>query len=1392
MKRFKSVFTAYALCAGLLCGLFASCENSLVPAPTALSLSGMTRSAAPQGLSASNGLAGIIQLTWQPVNGASRYYIYGTDAATPKESDFKQVGQTTNTTIDIRVNPGSTAWYRVSAVDSAYTETKQSLAVRGSSLARPYITSIESTSNEKTGEICVKIDWYMANCNAGTYLSSIEYEVKYTNPQNETSSQVLRASELSATTLSITDLNPSTSYKFQVVARNIDFGSEEESAVLDKETLHRLRPAAPVELKATEGSDTSKVTLSFKLPQKADVCKTADNSYITYPLYFKVYRKEHSAADWPSTVYATISPDPENNNAYNPGEEITWDDTIDKPYRGVLYDYKVQSYVQLDDLVKNGEYSYIETSENSAGTTTGWAMKQAVLSVGTYTPVKEGDSYVSAEAGFNFVWDNFPSEITSANTASNYTFWLYEQKKGFGDTDVYGTQTFKEAFSSIASVSTCRRSFKMPDDNGYYKYTMYIVPKGSPAPAEGSTGAPSEALDSAATLNELIVTDNAQGIENFKVKSKYTDHFDISWDVNSGWTYTLTYIQTVDGISDGQTYVVDISTPGNVRDTGNISSEGVCRTYTLSAKPASGAPISSTAEPAYSLGTPAPIFDEANPSYDSISIKWKKVDAASSYKVQFPFPGNDAVNVVLPAEGIVGNVTVSEDSIGHEYYTYTFSKDELGSYYKDATTSGDDRIVKVTAASEAESNNQAEGSVTARTIGPGNTDLKTSVSEYEKKIVSTWNAVPGAAGYIVKRMRYTMRDKTAVKPDKPAFEFFYVDASTLEVSVNDGEKISCMTAEQSGNKITLTDEYAAAPVDNAAVWQVTQSRIPWGIPVEYAVIPVADSSDKMDKEGILNYAGASSSEKLAYTNLDSIAKKGCTFGYGLNVRASKSEYSGKVIVTWDMPYGNAADVSHLRPFIYRRKKGRTTGYKDADLVGSNITDPKAQEANVDSFRTIDELTGPYEYVVKYISTAPDVDKNDPFVSSYIDTLKETRDAIFDTDEWKAKSGEWEPANVGYLFYLPELSVTGLDSLGNESFTESVYWKTWDYEPRLLGPADDGDTPAYTIWTKNLNNASGWFQVGSMDTNGVVKSVSRDWDKTSITPGTNSLALTPTGLTDSTGCNNGLLKVQRDQKHYYMIRAQRKNEAGETIYTYLGLDGSIWTYRKISAEEFTKNVLVIVADALAQAGIAESDRTCTGYNGSGPFKTNRAGGSTKFTYGTSSNNFRHNFYELPGFAYDEKDGKPKPFTSDYTISMPDKGEYGVIMYSPYYFEETTITVSHASGRPSYQGSIKFTAGKKLGFWTISADKTYSFTADTTTSSGVSKVFNADKNQNTFESFFPVNLGESYHDKVTHKDQNAGGVQYNDSWWGGVQVQDDGSWRLVQKDSKPDSEFTEQGD
>ena len=98
-------------------------------------------------------------------------------------------------------------------------------------------------------------------------------------------------------------------------------------------------------------------------------------------------------------------------------------------------------------------------------------------------------------------------------------------------------------------------------------------------------------------------------------------------------------------------------------------------------------------------------------------------------------------------------------------------------------------------------------------------------------------------------------------------------------------------------------------------------------------------------------------------------------------------------------------------------------------------------------------------------------------------------------------------------------------------------------------------------------------------------------------------------------------MQRDYRHYYMIRAQRKNSAGNTIYTYIGLDENMWTYRRISAEEFAKNVLLIIADAVNQCGIAESDRDTTGYDSNGFFRTNRYKLNTGFMYGTEKSHSR---------------------------------------------------------------------------------------------------------------------------------------------------------------------------
>ena len=85
------------------------------------------------------------------------------------------------------------------------------------------------------------------------------------------------------------------------------------------------------------------------------------------------------------------------------------------------------------------------------------------------------------------------------------------------------------------------------------------------------------------------------------------------------------------------------------------------------------------------------------------------------------------------------------------------------------------------------------------------------------------------------------------------------------------------------------------------------------------------------------------------------------------------------------------------------------------------------------------------------------------------------------------------------------------------------------------------------------------------------------------------------FSDDSGYHNGLLKVQRDYKHYYKIEALRKNSAGDLIVASLGAfdgvtttddesgstrnDSSVYTYRKITGEEFAKCITLITADGI---------------------------------------------------------------------------------------------------------------------------------------------------------------------------------------------------------------------
>ncbi|MBO4318913.1 MAG: fibronectin type III domain-containing protein, partial [Treponema sp.] len=504
--KMPSVLT---LTLSLFLSFFVSCKNEYITAPTPLAGSSLSRNVAPQNVNVTNGREKIY-LSWQELTGASRYYIYGTDAATPREEDFIQLTQTTATSIELDVSPGSTVWYKVSAVDSSFNETKKSLAVRGSTLARPEITAIENYEDKINGEISVSIDWFMANCNRNTYLAVTEYDIKYIPEGGTEQVRTYRAADLDLTHVVLENLDPHTKYTFQVIARNTSYGDTRESLALDQETLHRLRPAAPENLVATHGSEKNKVILTFTLPEGADILKKSDGSYKQVPLKFEIYRKESSTETWPSLPMNTVSI--EN---YKKGDTATYEDSVTDSHRGIIYDYKVKSIAVIPSSIRNdSDYTFMESSENSASVASGWAMKAPALYIKDYTPVlkEDGNSYAYATMGLNFIWDNFHEDSVELENMvkSNYKYWLYSQKKEFTDGAAYVTH-FEGEFDSITSLNQFDKTFvfsdDIPDDRGYYKFTVCIVSKNDPTPEEGSTVIP-EGLEQAVTAHEQIVTNN--------------------------------------------------------------------------------------------------------------------------------------------------------------------------------------------------------------------------------------------------------------------------------------------------------------------------------------------------------------------------------------------------------------------------------------------------------------------------------------------------------------------------------------------------------------------------------------------------------------------------------------------------------------------------------------------------------------------------------------------------------------------------------------------------------------------------------------------------------------------------------------------------------------------
>ncbi len=272
-----------------------------------------------------------------------------------------------------------------------------------------------------------------------------------------------------------------------------------------------------------------------------------------------------------------------------------------------------------------------------------------------------------------------------------------------------------------------------------------------------------------------------------------------------------------------------------------------------------------------------------------------------------------------------------------------------------------------------------------------------------------------------------------------------------------------------------------------------------------------------------------------------------------------------------------------------------------------------------------------------------------------------------------------------MFTLPDIQPTK-QTTANESPTEEVKWTLYNKTTHALGPES-----GYTLYIKNLNingtkaNNDNWWTLFEYDVNGEITHTGKEnWYNTILeskgTGDTKTVILTPKELADN-GAYDGLLKVQRDYKHYYKITATRKNTQGEIITA----SSENYAYREITEAEFKRGIGLILADALFRAGIpkayssdfigrpeVQQKTTC------GAFEFIHTAWKDNFKWNTNGD-YKHEFLRTPA----QPDSR---LASGWTIKLSAQG--GSCKNNKLHsLPKTDITVTHETGLKSYTNSDK---------------------------------------------------------------------------------------------------------
>lgn len=1426
------------------CFIFFGCKGMLpVPQVSQASdilLQGNKAIATPLNVTASHGQKRQITISWTPVSNAKYYYIYR--AETP-HSQFVQIDEAAGEEASkaISVPAGFSGYFKVAAVTGLGEISELSLASYGTSLASPVITDIQQDDEAASATIY----WFMENLNEKSYLSSVQFNVICYNPDGSEKDHIL-LSKTENTFCTFENLNTATVYSYDVEAYLLsDQTASEKSMKVDKATAVSLIPQV-ANFTATEGTEKDqKVTLTITLPQMAKTPSstgtggTDSPGYEDKPLYFKIQRFNEANQIYDTVVdylsfngsTTLLDKDHEDFALYTEGNKVTWYDTSVE--RGIKYKYRVLSYV--DNYFENGSETtrkVVTHDPAKANVKTGWAANIPAISSTQVEYTKDiaanaDVEYIkSASLKLNASWESLGKE-------DDYKYVLVEKrfkiKSDNGDVeDETGTEKLliqangSTYFDSIADIKDFEINFNFSapvvnadlsttdvaenaNIRGYYKYSIYVIPSAAaeenPSP---DLSIKDKALVSKEDSSTRLVFNGEVPTPVLNVADGYKSKAVISYNKQDKTTYKLVR-ETLD--ADGKVIpdedkTVDITESATYKD--ETLEAGKAYQYTLYASTTGMLDIPSSTVRAYTLGKPDLTFDETALDYSTITLKWRSAvspleadsikagtstDKHVKYTVKVPYNGtvisydlsshelNGTETVTFTEDDYTLNVINGTDYIfklkkNIEYFDYSaktpkIAAENAGKSFGVTLVVSNDRI-------DEDEDNHNDITVQARTLGPANSGITATKATSVNNIKVQWNKIPGIEYYAVRRTCPATTDE-----EEPKDDIIYVSKDgTVKVNEEPVSTLRTVVSPQPDSFI-LTDQHCTA-TDAQDSYQTNQAKIAWGLEFEYTVIPVLSTDDNPFEDF----------DKVTYTDDKNsiVTAKGYTPGYGLNVVATKAESADSVTVKWDKPNSYATSA----PTLWYRKEGTSTwiysGLYTANETSATIyldvpEDPENRSKTLRDAKV--------EFAISY-----DTSRSVEWQPSYLSYLEDKKDA------------NQEQLNMGYQFSLITFYATEPVKTA-ETFSETINWSIDQSNGRKQGVGDGITGDCYEIQVLNKNCGSKWFPIATISKNGEVTRVNQDWyDIAWVNNGNNSLTLTAlntatksefttsTRLTREstqapaiTGEHDGLLKVQRDYKHYYRLIAKRINSNGDEIQAVLGditstlhddtAKAPVYSYRKISDDEFVKGITLIVADAVYQRGSVDTGTTwnespvAARLNGNvGHFLSWHIGGTNTYAWGTTNADYQH-IYGAGGVP-----GSSDKLISGWTINMGisrgAKGTYGSAKVN--YFNWGGIKVSHESGLPSYSGYVYLTAGKGS---TQSQNLCiqYSHTAsepdeknkivistahstDTKYNTNYDNRYTADNNEGMLREWFPFAIDESFTPTSSKSD---GLPIYKDLWW-----------------------------